>query len=190
MSEQLPRNINHTVNLTLLKTEVRRMMLMCFWRNSHHWSSSPSRKKKDYPHIILKVAYFKNLNWFGFNFCKFHPDAVEVFRQLPAPERFFYEIVQDRYTSFKVWCIDRKHFETVIAQLNQYKDVELEFVVNHSQTHLLIPKPFIEMGLTFYERGVEAQKQRSTGAQEHRSRENGEKIHKKSQRTRSVSNGF
>lgn len=150
MEKELP----YSINLTLLKTEARQMMEMCFWKSSHHWSSYPARRKRNEPRIIIRVAYFKILNWFGFNFCKYHREAVEVIQQLPCHERFFLEKVQSRYTKFKVWCIDGKHFERVLEQLKEIEHIELEFVVHPSSQGLVIPKPFAGMGLTFYERGA------------------------------------
>jgi hypothetical protein len=145
---------SHEINLTRLQTSVRRMMAMCFWKNSHHWSSYPTRRKNNST-FRLRVAYFPILNWFGFNFCKYHPDAVQVFRRLPRNERFFYEVTQDRYTKFKVWCIDGKYFENVLTQLYSYPHIEIEFVVSHKLHGLVVPEPFKPLKLTFYERGKE-----------------------------------
>ena len=136
-----------------LKTEANLMMEWCFWRGSHHWSSYPSRRKRNAPPVVLKVAYFKSIDWFGFNFCKYHAKAVEVFRQLPERERYFYEQVQDRYTKFKLWCIKGLHFKQVLALLQQFEDIELEFVVRPSSGVLVIPLAFKALNLTFYERG-------------------------------------
>ncbi len=76
-----------------------------------------------------------------------------MFRQLPASERYFYEQVQDRYTKFKLWCIKGLHFEQVLASLQQFEDIELEFVVRPSEGVLVIPNAFKALNLTFYERG-------------------------------------
>lgn len=144
---------SHEISLARLHTEISWMMRMCFWKNSIHWSSYPSRRKRDSP-VVLKVAYFKNLNWIAVNFCKYHSDAVEVFRRLPANERFFKKIVANRYQRFHVWCIDGKHFKNVMAELSTYKDIEIEYVVEDSRKGLVIPEPFAHLGLTFYERRV------------------------------------
>jgi hypothetical protein len=129
------------------------MMEWCFWRSSHHWSSYPNRRKKNDPRVVLKVAYFKSIDWFGFHFCKYHAESVKVFRQLPASERYFYEQVQDRYTKFKLWCIKGWHKEQVLASLQQFEDIELEFVVRPNSGVLVIPPAFKALNLTFYERG-------------------------------------
>ncbi len=129
------------------------MMEWCFWANSHHWSSYPTRRKRDEQKIVIRIAYFKSLNWFGFNFGKYHPQAVEVIKQLPTYESYFYEQVQDKYTKFRVWCIDGKHFERILAQLQQIEDIDLEFVVRSTTKGLVIPEPFQPLPLTFYERG-------------------------------------
>lgn len=140
-------------SLMRLKTEANWMMEWCFWRGSHHWSSYPSRRKRNAIRVVLKVAYFKSIDWFGFHFCKYHAESVNVFRQLPASERYFYEQVQDRYTKFKLWCIKGLHFEQVLASLQQFEDIELEFVVRPSEGVLVIPNAFKALNLTFYERG-------------------------------------
>ncbi len=137
-----------------LKTEVSHMMTMYFWKNSIYWSGHLNETKKDRPNVVVKVAYFKNLNWFGFNFCKYHPDAVEILRSLPPDERFFYKITVNRYTSFKVWCIDSKHFDFIVAQLQPIIDIQLEFVVSHTDAELMIPEPFMCLGLRFRKRGM------------------------------------
>ncbi len=140
-------------SLMRLKTEANLMMEWCFWRSSHHWSSYPNRRKRNAPPVVLKVAYFKSIDWFGFNFCKYHAQSVEVFRQLPANERYFYELVQDRYTKFKVWCIKGLHFEQVLTSLQLQSDIELEFVIRPNSGVLVIPSAFEALNLTFYERG-------------------------------------
>lgn len=128
-------------------------MEWCFWANSHYWSSQPTRNKRSAISCVIQVAYFKTVNWFGFNFCKYHAVAVGVIQQLPKGERYFYQEVQDRYTKFSVWCMDGKHFEQVLEQLKQIPDIKLEFVVGPSSRGLIIPKPFQPLGLTFYQRG-------------------------------------
>ena len=140
-------------SLMRLKTEANLMMEWCFWRSSHHWSSYPNRRKRNNPRVVLKVAYFKSIDWFGFHFCKYHAESVKVFRQLPASERYFYEQVQDRYTRFKLWCIKGFHFEQVLTSLQRQENIELEFVVRPSSGVLVIPSPFKALNLTFYERG-------------------------------------
>lgn len=129
------------------------MMEWCFWKTSYHWSSHPDCGKKDEPHIAVRVAYFKTLDWFCFNFRKYHASAVEVMQKIPPHERFFYQKVQDRYTKFTAWCVDGKHFEQVLAQLQLITDIELEFVISPSSEGLVVPEPFQPLNLTFYERG-------------------------------------
>jgi hypothetical protein len=149
----LEEKASHQINLRRLRAEAHHLMEICFWANSHHWSSYPSKRKKSEPNTIVRVAYFKNLNWFAFSFSKFHPCGVEVLQLIPDHERFFYEKTHDRYTKFRAWCIAAKHFERVLTQLQQITDIELEFVVHPSRHGLVIPEPFKGMGLTFIERG-------------------------------------
>lgn len=129
-------------------------MEWCEWANSHHWTSQPTRKKRtNASDCVIRVAFFKSVNWFGFNFCKYHAGAVGVIQQLPKDERYFYQEVQDRYTKFSAWCIEEKYFETVHEKLRLFPDVELEFVVSPSSMCLIIPEPFRLLNLTFHERG-------------------------------------
>lgn len=143
----------YAISLTRLKTEANWMMEWCFWKNSQHWSSYPSRRKRDDPTVVVRVAHFKSVDWFGFNFCKYHAQAYEVMRQLPRSERYFHENIQDRHTKFRVWCIDSKHFQSVLEAIKHFRDIELEFVVRPSRGDLVISQPFQSLGLTFYKRG-------------------------------------
>lgn len=143
----------YAINLMRLKTEANWMMEWCFWKNSQHWSSYPSRRKRNDSTVVIRVAHFKSINWFGFNFCKYHAPAVEVMRQLPAPERYFHEYVHDKHTKFRVWCIDGKHFQSVLESLQRLGDIKLEFVIKPNGGDLIVPNPFEPLSLTFYERG-------------------------------------
>jgi hypothetical protein len=125
------------------------MMSMCFWSHSHYWTSRSSSTTRDSGSVVIRIAYFKTVNWVGFNFCKYHPDAVEVFRKLPKSDRLFYEIKPNRYVSFKVWCVDGQHFEKIISFLKNYPDIELEFVISEPSQ---IPELFQPLNLKFYER--------------------------------------
>lgn len=128
-------------------------MEWCFWTDSHHWSSQPTRNKKSATSTVIRVAYFKTVNWFGFNFFQYHAGAVGLIQQLPKGGRYFHQEVQDRYTKFSVWCIEGKHFEPVLEKLRLLPDIELEFVVSPSSKGVIIPEPFQLLDLTFHERG-------------------------------------
>lgn len=128
------------------------MMSMCFWENSHYWSSQPSPRRQYSSGVVIRVAYFKKVNWVGFNFCKYHAEAVGIFQELPKSEKFFYELKPNCYISFKVWCVDGKHFEKVISGLNNYVDIGLEFIISSPDQ---VPELFQALNLTFYERSVQ-----------------------------------
>ncbi|BAY42164.1 hypothetical protein NIES2111_65600 (plasmid) [Nostoc sp. NIES-2111] len=139
------------------------MMSMCFWRNSHYWSSYPSAKKQNSSSVVIRVAYLKKVNWVGFNFCKYHAEAVRIFKTLPDTERFFYKFDLNCYAAFKVWCIDSKHFEKVISELKNYPDISIEFIIGSLKQ---VPEIFKPLNLTFYERsGREQRERRSRGAE-------------------------
>lgn len=130
------------------------MMSMCFWHNSHYWSSYPSAKKQNSSAVVIRVAYLKKVNWVGFNFCKYHVEAVRIFKNLPDTERFFYKFDLNCYAAFKVWCIDSKHFEKVISELKNYPDISIEFIIGSLKQ---VPEIFKPLNLTFYERSVREQ---------------------------------
>lgn len=140
------------VSLTALKAEARQMMAMCFWSNSSYWSNCPSSLTRNSTRVVIRVGYFKKVNWVGFNFCKYYAQAVEVFKNLPESDRFFYEIKLNCYASFKVWCIDSQHFEKVISELNNYADVELEFAIADPSQ---VPEIFKVLKLQFFQRNVQ-----------------------------------
>jgi hypothetical protein len=142
-------SILQKVTPALLKTQAQQMMSMCFWRNNHYWSSRLSSTTRDSGILVVRIADLKKVNWVGFNFCKYCPDAVEVFRILPDSDRFFFEIKPNRYASFKVWCIHSKHFEKIISFLKNVPDIEIEFVVSEPSQ---IPELFQPLNLAFYER--------------------------------------
>ncbi len=125
------------------------MMSMCFWENSYYWSSQPPAKKQYSSEVVIRVADFKTVSWLGFNFCKYHAQGVRVFQELPNNEKFFYELKPNYYTSFKVWCVDHKHFYKLVSELNNYADIKLEFIINSPHQ---VPELFQPLNLTFFER--------------------------------------
>ncbi|WP_242044824.1 hypothetical protein [Anabaena azotica] len=137
------------VTPTLLKTQAHQMMSMCYWKNRCYWSSQASSRKQSSADVVIRVADLQQVNWVGFNFCKYHEQAVGIFQELPKSEKFFYELKPNHYASFKVWCVDAMHFENLINKLNNYTDVELEFIISNPQQ---IPEIFQPLNLTFYER--------------------------------------
>ncbi|WP_242057992.1 MULTISPECIES: hypothetical protein [Nostoc] len=145
-------SILQKVSFTALKTEARQMMAMCFWSHSHYWSSCLSSTNKNSLGVVIRVACFKKVNWVGFNFCKYHAQAVEVFRNLPESDRFFYEIKPNCYASFKVWCIDSQHFDLVVSLLKNYADIELEFAIADPNQ---VPEIFKVLKLQFFQRNVQ-----------------------------------
>lgn len=128
------------------------MMAMCFWKSSSYWSSLLPSPLKDSASVVIRVSCFKKVNWVGFNFCKYHAQAVEVFRKLPENERFFYEIKPNHYAAFKVWCIDECHFKKVISELNNYAEIKLEFLVSDPSQ---VPQLFQGLKLEFSPRNVQ-----------------------------------
>jgi len=125
------------------------MMSMCFWRNSHYWSSRPCLIKQSDSGVVIRVASFQQVNWVGFNFCKYHAEAIRIFKSLPASARFFYEMKLNSHAAFKVWCIDGKYFENLIDQLKNYPDISIEFIISSLKQ---VDEIFQSLNLTFYER--------------------------------------
>lgn len=143
----------YVIDRRRLKPAVRRMMDFCFWKNSPHWSSRQNQRRKDYSKQLIRVAYFESLNWFAFNFCgfRFHSESVLTIAQLPEYDRFFFEDKPRKGLKFTAWCIDGKHFPSVLLKLSQFQDLEFEFVAAPS-CRGVIPKPFVPLNLSFYER--------------------------------------
>lgn len=131
------------------------MMSMCYWVNSRYWSSQALARNTSSADVVIRVADFQQVNWVGFNFCKYHKQAVEIFQILPNSEKFFCELKPNRCASFKVWCVDEIHFENLISKLNNYADIELEFIISNPHQ---IPELFQPLNLTFYERSIREQR--------------------------------
>lgn len=145
-----------TVNLQQLKREARYLMDTCFWASDNYWSTCNPKLKKNRSKTRVRIAYLDKTRWFGFVFSKFHHEAVDIFRSLEGKERFFYQEPINRYKSFSVWCIDGKHFQSVLAQMQELTEVEVEFVVPQSKKGLCVPAAFLKMNLRFQEVGNRA----------------------------------
>jgi hypothetical protein len=142
-----------TVSRQRLQIEATWLMNCCLFANSPHWSTYPNPRPKKYPYIVIRVAYLRRIDWFGFIFSKYHLRAIAVFQDLPISERHFFEYVNDAYKRFRVWLIAGKHFEPVSRQLQPDEKIELEFIVQPDSFGLVVPKPFEKFNLTFYQRG-------------------------------------
>jgi hypothetical protein len=146
------------VNPKRLQAEATWLMNCCFFTDGHHWSTSPKPRPKKYAYAIVRVAYLRRIDWFGFIFSKYHPRAIAVFQDLPISKRHFFQYVNDRYKRFNAWLIAGKHFDTVLSQLQLFEEIKLEFIVQPANDKLVIPKPFEKFNLTFYERGKQQKK--------------------------------
>jgi len=150
-----------TVNFRQLKIEARNLMESCFWANGNYWSTRNPKLKKDRAKTRIKVAYLSRTGWFGFIFSKFSHGVIEIFRSSEKREMWFYQEPVNQYLSFSVWCVNAKHFESVLEQLRVLPEIELEFVVTQTKQGLRIPPPFEVMGLQFYEVNPPCQKKTS-----------------------------
>lgn len=137
----------------LLNREARNLMDACFWSSGHYWTTRQPKLKQDRRKTKIKSAYSVKTGWFFFIFSKFHATAIEVFRSLERGEVWFYTEPVNQFMSFSAWCIDAKHFESVLEQLRSLDDVHMEFVIQKSKQGLCVPEPFKEMGLEFFEVG-------------------------------------
>ena len=137
----------------LLNREAHQLIDVCFWSGSHYWTTRQPDTKRDRTKTGIKIAYLAKTEWFAFIFSKFHPRGIEIFRSLSKAERWFYTEPINKFLSFSVWCIDAKHFESVLAKLRSLLDVEVEFVIPQTRKGLCVPAPFKGMGLEFFEVG-------------------------------------
>ncbi len=133
----------------------------CFWSSGNYWSTRNPKLKKIRTKTGIKIAYLSKAGWFSFIFSKFHREAIENFRSLKKGEVWFYQEPVNQYLNFSAWCINAKHFESVLEQLRVLSDIELEFVVPQTKQGLCIPEPFEVLGLQFYEVGSPCQKKTS-----------------------------
>lgn len=155
-------DIELTISRKQLQTEATRLMNCCFLTRQAHWSTYPKTRPKKYPYIVIRVAYLKRIDWFGFIFSKYHQPAIALFQDIPVQEHHFFQYVKDYYKRFNAWLIDGKYFDKVLSQLQPFEEIELEFIVQPEKEGLVIPQPFEKFNLTFYKRGISTVKQRSS----------------------------
>lgn len=142
-----------TISRKQLQTEATRLKNCCFLASQCHWSTYPKPRPKKYSYIVIRVAYLKRIDWFGFIFSKYHRAAIQIFQVLPVEEHHFFQYVKEHYKRFNTWLIDGKHFDTVLRELQLFEEIELEFIVPPEKEGLIIPQPFEKFNLTFYKRG-------------------------------------
>lgn len=103
--------------------------------NGCYWSSCPSSRKRKLGGVVIPFVCFKREEDLSFNFCKYHVQAVEVFKRLPNNEEFFDEIKSTCHAVLKLWCFSVKQFEKTTTRLNSSVFTQLEIVShNSSQT--------------------------------------------------------
>ncbi len=152
----------YSISLRSLKTEMKYLKALSFWANSHYWTTRQAGARRKKENTGVKIAYLEKFNWYAFVFSKFHPSSLAVFQELPTQDAYFYKEVMGYRSNFAAWCIDGKHFDDVLRQLKEMPDIEIEFVVKDSGKGLELPKPFQAMGIRFYERGYNEDRQKWT----------------------------
>ena len=139
----------------------------CFWAKSHYWTTRYPGGNSEKARTRIKIAYLAQTDCFAFVFSRFPEEsaAIEVFRSLEKGEMWFYQEPVNRFTSFSAWCIAGRQFEGVLDQLRSLDDIELEFVAPQTKEGLIIPGPFQDRGLEFFEvkRNAEGKKSKNLG---------------------------
>lgn len=138
-------------NYLQIRAEVNHVIERCCWADSYHWSSYSNRRSKNYPKIVIQVAYLRKSEWIALIFGDYHPEAVEVIKQIPKSDRYFFKVTHNAYLKSRTWCIPKQHFDEIYQLLQQLEKIELEFVIPWDKP--IISKSFEKLNLTFYERG-------------------------------------
>ena len=75
------------------------------------------------------VAYIypmKCSGWIALLMTRYHQQAVEIIKTLPALARFFYQTKSNRFKQLSIWCLREKPSQDALAQLKQLPDLQLE----------------------------------------------------------------
>jgi hypothetical protein len=138
-------------NYPQIQAEINHVIDRCRWADSHHWSSYPYGRPKNYPYVVIQVAYLRKSEWIALIFGDYHSEAVEVIKQIPKRDRYFFKATHNAYLKSRAWCIQKQYFDEIYQPLQQKEEIELEFVILKDKP--IVPKPFEKLNLTFYERG-------------------------------------
>ena len=142
------------LNIPHLKSEVKHLRDTCFWSGSNYWTTWQPQIQRDRTKTSIKIAYLTQTQWFAFIFKKYHPQAVQICRNLRQDQKWFYQETINSFLSFSVWCINGEHFDLVYEQLHCLPDVELEFVIPPSTEGLRHCARFDALGLEFHQVGT------------------------------------
>lgn len=141
------------LNIGQLESELKYLRDTCFWSQSNYWTTWQPQTKRDRTKTNIKIGYLTQAQWFAFIFKKYHPEAVEIFRNLRPGQKWFYQETINSFLSFSAWCINGEYFDRVLEQLTSLPDVDLEFVVPPSKDGLCLCDRFEVLGLEFHQVG-------------------------------------
>ena len=98
----------------------RQLQIECKWLSDRLlWSA---RLQRD----VAYIYPMKCSGWVALLMTRYHQQAVEIIKTLPASDRFFYQTKSNRFKQLSIWCIRTEPSQALIAQLKQLPDLQLE----------------------------------------------------------------
>jgi hypothetical protein len=83
------------------------------------------------------------------HFKPYHAEGVEIFKNIPTYDAYFYQQRVNKMWKFSLWCISADHFEPTIARLKAFSDISLEYVVPYDNG-LKLPQAFHKVGIVHF----------------------------------------
>ena len=75
---------------------------------------------------VTYIYPMKCSGWIALLMTRYHQQAVEIIKTLPALDRFFYQTKSNRFKQLSIWCVREKSSQNKIAQLKKLSDLKLE----------------------------------------------------------------
>ena len=104
--------------------------------------------------MVIQIAYLRKSEWIALIFGNYHSEAVEIVKEIPKRDRYFFKATYNAYLKSRAWCIEKQYFDNIYRSLEQKEGIEIEFVIPWERP--IVPKPFEKLNLTFYERGLKS----------------------------------
>ncbi|MDZ4877469.1 MAG: hypothetical protein CLLPBCKN_006904 [Chroococcidiopsis cubana SAG 39.79] len=142
----------YSINLRLLRIELRLLYEFCYWNNSPHWRSEIEAGKVG-ARVRVDIAYLAPIGWFAIILRTPSMEVSEIVKQLPTYERYFYREALNRHRQFVAWGISARCYESAIAQLQQLSQVQIAYVIRPHWDKFVLPEPLRALKLNFYECG-------------------------------------
>ena len=82
---------------------------------------------------VVYIYPLKFTDWVALLFTRYHKRAVELIKDLPEIDRFFYQNKVNRFKQISVWCVRNDQSETLIQQLKALPDLQIEPLVEEEE---------------------------------------------------------